>query len=275
MLTLPSATIASLAAELNEAERSRKPVGHFSRRYPSMTIEDGYAIQKAWVALKCAAGRTIVGHKIGLTSRAMQMAAQITEPDFGALLNDMVFASGDLPFQRFIAPMAEVELAFVLKQDLHGPHITLDAVMNATDYVVPALEIIDARIERMDPVSKTMRRVFDTISDNAANAAIVLGTKRLKPDALDWRWAGAIMEKNGVVEETGLAAGVLGHPALGIAWLANKLAAHGEHLVAGEILLAGSFTRPVLAAVGDRFSVDYGAALGVIEANFVLASCES
>lgn len=269
MMALSTQTIQQLAAELDNAERVRQPVEHFSRRYPDMTVDDGYAIQKAWVAFKCAAGRRIVGHKIGLTSRAMQMAAQITEPDFGALLDDMVFAAGDIPFKRFIAPMVEVELAFVLNRNLSGPNVTLEDVLSATEYVVPAIEIIDARIERQDRTTKIMRRVFDTISDNAANAGIVLGATRVRPDALNLRWTGAIMSKNGVVEETGLAAGVLGHPAIGIAWLANKLSVHGESLVAGEILLAGSFTRPVLAVAGDRFSVDYGAALGVIDFQFV------
>ena len=269
MMALSKQTIAALAIELDKAEQTRTPVEHFSRRYPEMTVEDGYAVQKAWVALKCAAGRKIVGHKIGLTSRAMQMAAQITEPDFGALLDDMVFAPGDIPFQRFIAPMVEVELAFVLNRDLSGPNVTMDDVMRATEYVVPAIEIIDARIERQDRMTKIMRRVFDTISDNAANAGIVLGAHRVRPDALDLRWTGAIMAKNDVVEETGLAAGVLGHPAIGIAWLANRLSVHGESLVAGEILLAGSFTRPVLAVVGDKFSVDYGATFGVIDFQFV------
>lgn len=269
MMTLSTQTIELLAAELDDAERMRQPVEHFSRRYPEMTVDDGYAIQKAWVALKCAAGRRIVGHKIGLTSRAMQMAAQITEPDFGALLDDMVFTTGDIPFKRFIAPMVEVELAFVLNRDLRGPNVTLEDVLSATEYVVPAIEIIDARIERQDRTTKIMRRVFDTISDNAANAGVVLGETRVKADALDLRWTGAIMSKNGVVEETGLAAGVLGHPAIGIAWLANKLSVHGESLIAGEILLAGSFTRPVLAVAGDRFRVDYGATLGVIDFQFV------
>ncbi len=268
-MPLSAQTIQALAAELDHAERARQPVEHFSRRYPEMTVDDGYAIQKAWVALKCAAGRKIVGHKIGLTSRAMQMAAQITEPDFGALLDDMVFAAGDIPFERFIAPMVEVELAFVLNRDLGGPNITLDDVMSATEYVMPAIEIIDARIERQDRTTKVMRRVFDTISDNAANAGIVLGATRVKAHALDLRWTGAIMSKNGVVEETGLAAGVLGHPAIGIAWLANKLAMHGESLIAGEVLLAGSFTRPVVAVAGDRFNVDYGEALGVIDFQFL------
>ena len=148
MMALSAQTIAALAVELDQAEQTRTQVEHFSRRYPEMTVDDGYAIQKAWVAQKCAAGRKIVGHKIGLTSRAMQMAAQITEPDFGALLDDMVFAPGDIPFQRFIAPMVEVELAFVLNRDLSGPNITRDDVMNATEYVVPAIEIIDARRAR-------------------------------------------------------------------------------------------------------------------------------
>lgn len=269
MMALPAQTIRALAVELNQAEQSRTQVEHFSRRYSEMTVDDGYAIQMAWVALKCAAGRTIVGHKIGLTSRAMQIAAQITEPDFGALLDDMVFAPGDIPFQRFIVPMVEVELAFVLNRDLSGPNVTLSDVMRATEYVVPAIEIIDARIERLDRTTRVMRRVLDTISDNAANAGIVLGAHRVKPDALDLRWTGAIMSKNGVVEETGLAAGVLGHPAIGIAWLANKLSVHGESLIAGEILLAGSFTRPVLAVAGDRFSVDYGATFGAVEFQFV------
>ena len=268
-MALSKHLIDALAAGLDRAEQTRVPVEQFSRRYPEMTVDDGYAIQKAWVALKCAAGRKIVGHKIGLTSRAMQTAAQITEPDFGALLDDMVFAAGDIPFQRFIAPMVEVELAFVLNRELMGPNVTLEDVMAATEYVVPAIEIIDARIERQDRTTKQMRRVFDTISDNAANAGIVLGATRVKPDALDLRWTGAIMSKNGVVEETGLAAGVLGHPAIGIAWLANKLSVHGESLIPGEILLAGSFTRPVLAIAGDRFSVDYGAALGSIDFRFV------
>jgi 2-oxo-hept-3-ene-1,7-dioate hydratase len=274
-MSLPAQMIAALAAELDHAERTRVALEHFSRRYPEMTVDDGYAIQKAWVALKCAAGRKVVGHKIGLTSRAMQMAAQITEPDFGALLDDMVFPPGDIPFNRFIAPMVEVELAFVLNRDLRGPNVTLEDVMRATEYVVPAIEIIDARIERQDRTTKIMRRVFDTISDNAANAGIVLGATRVKPDAinapkgLDLRWTGAIMTKNGVVEETGLAAGVLGHPAIGIAWLANKLSVHGESLIAGEILLAGSFTRPVLAVAGDRFSVDYGEVFGTIDIQFV------
>lgn len=269
-MALSAATIVELANELNVAETSRVQVEQFSKRFPEMTVADGYAIQKAWVAIKCAEGRKIVGHKIGLTSRAMQLASQISEPDFGALLDDMMFAAGDdIPMSRYIVPMVEVELAFVLKTGLTGPNVTIADVLAATDYVVPAIELIDARIDRLDRVTKVPRKVFDTISDNAANAGVVLGATRVAADAIDLRWIGAIMEKNGVVEETGLAAGVLGHPAAGIAWLANKLSPHGESLVAGELLLAGSFTRPVAAAVGDQFSVDYGSVLGKIEFRFV------
>jgi 2-oxo-hept-3-ene-1,7-dioate hydratase len=266
---LDTTTIAALARELNQAEKTRVQVEHFSKRYPGMTIEDGYAIQREWVTLKRAEGRKITGHKIGLTSRAMQMASQINEPDYGALLDDMFFQGGeDIPFQRFIAPRIEVELGFVLEKPLRGPNVTLADVLAATDYVVPALEIIDARIEQFDRHTRVMRKVFDTISDNAANAGVVVGGTKIKPEAVDLRWCGALLGKNGTIEESGLAAAVLDHPANGVAWLANKLAPYGETLQAGEFVLSGSFTRPVTGAVGDVFKVDYGR-LGVIDFRFV------
>lgn len=256
---LDAATIQALAAELDQAEKTRVQVEHFSRRFPGMTVEDGYSVQRAWVALKLAQGRVIKGHKIGLTSRAMQMASQINEPDFGALFDDMFFESGqDIPFKRFIAPRIEVELAFVLGRPLRGPGVTIYDVLSATDYVTPAIEIIDARIEQFDRHSKVMRKVADTISDNAANAGVVLGGRPVKPDAIDLRWVGALLFKNGVIEETGVAAGVLNHPAMGVAWLANKLAVYGEHLAAGEIVLGGSFTRPTSSVPGDSLHADYG-----------------
>jgi 2-oxo-hept-3-ene-1,7-dioate hydratase len=198
------------------------------------------------------------GHKIGLTSRAMQQSSQIDEPDYGTLLDDMFFAPGDLPTERFIAPRVEVELAFVLKRALAGADVTVDDVLAATEYVQPAIEIIDARIEQFDRHTKAPRKVFDTISDNAANAGIILGGERRHPREVDLPWVGAILRQNGVVEETGLAAGVQGHPAVGIAWLAQKLAPWGEGLQAGEVVLAGSFTRPVGAKRGDVFDADYG-----------------
>ncbi|GAB3657723.1 2-oxo-hept-4-ene-1,7-dioate hydratase [Ramlibacter alkalitolerans] len=251
-------TIQQLARELHESERSRVQVEHFSKRFPGMTIEDGYAVSRAWVAMKIAEGRQVRGHKIGLTSRAMQQSSQIDEPDYGTLLDDMFFEPGDIPAQRFIAPRVEVELAFILKDALEGEQVTMEDVLAATEYVQPAIEIIDARIEQFDRHTKAPRKVFDTISDNAANAGIVLGGRRADPRTLDLPWVGAILRQNGVVEETGLAAGVQGHPAVGVAWLARKLAPWGERLQAGEVVLAGSFTRPVPARRGDVFDADYG-----------------
>ena len=162
----------------------------------------------------------------------------------------------------------EVELAFILGKPLKGPGVTLFDVLSATEYVTPAIEIIDARIEQFDRDTKAMRKVYDTISDFAANAGIVLGGRPVKPMDLDLRWVGAMLFKNGVIEETGLAAAVLNHPATGVAWLANKIAPHGESLEAGQVVLAGSFTRPVNAAVGDVFNVDYGP-LGAVAFRFV------
>ena len=261
--------IRQLAAELQQSEQSRVQVEHFSRRFPDMTIEDGYAISREWVRTKIAEGRVVRGHKIGLTSRAMQQASQITEPDYGTLLDDMFFEQGgDIPFTRFIAPRVEVELAFVLGRKLEGPNVTIFDVLAATDYVVPAIEIIDARIEQADRVTRAPRKVFDTIADNAANAGIVMGGRPVKPDAIDLRWCGALLYKNGVIEESGLAAAVLNHPANGIVWLVNKLAEHDEGLKAGEVVLAGSFTRPVAAAAGDVFHADYGP-LGAIAFRFI------
>ena len=252
-------TIQALAHELYQARKTRTALRHFSAQHPGMTIDDGYAIQRAWVALELADGRTIQGRKIGLTSRAMQLSSQIDEPDYAPLMDDMFFTAGtDIPFSRFIAPRIEVELAFVLGRPLQGPRATLFDVLRATDYVVPAIEIIDARIEQFDRETKAPRKVFDTISDFAANAGIVLGGRPVKPDAVDLRWVGALLHKNGVVEETGLAAAVLNHPANGVAWLANKIAVHGEQLNAGDVVLAGSFTRPTTAVAGDSFHADYG-----------------
>jgi 2-oxo-hept-3-ene-1,7-dioate hydratase len=225
------------------------------------------------VALQLAEGRQIIGHKIGLTSRAMQQASQIDEPDYGTLLDNMLYTCTpgevlDIALTDFVVPRVEVELAFVLKKDLQGPNVTVQEVLAATEYVTPAIEIIDSRIEQFDRHTKVMRKVFDTISDNAANAGIVVGAEKVDPLTTNLPWCGAILKLNGVVEETGLAAGVQGHPAVGIAWLANKLAPWGEHLKAGQIVLAGSFTKPVPAKVGDVFEADYGA-LGCLHFKFI------
>jgi 2-oxo-hept-3-ene-1,7-dioate hydratase len=262
-------TIQTLAQRLYTARKNRIQLRHFSREHPGMTIEDGYAIQREWVKLEMADGRRMRGRKIGLTSRAMQQASQITEPDFAPLMDDMFFETGsDVPFDRFIAPRVEVELAFVLNSPLQGPGVTIFDVLRATDYVTPALEIIDARIEQFDRETSAPRKVFDTIADFAACAGVVTGGRAVKPEAVDLRWVAALLYKNAVIEESGVAAAVLNHPAAGVAWLANKIAPFGEALNPGDIILGGSFTRPTNANRGDVLHADYGA-LGGISLRFV------
>jgi len=267
-MALDKATTRELAARLDKAEKTRTQLGHFSREFPAMDISDGYMIQREWVRMKLAEGHTTIGHKIGLTSRAMQRSSNVNEPDFGALLNDMLFPDGqDIPVTRFIEPRVEVELAFILGKPLKGPGCTVFDVLNATDHVVPAIEIIDARIARIDKETGATRKVFDTISDNAANAGLVLGGRPVRPHDVDLRWVSALLYRNGVIEESGVAAAVLNHPANGPAWLANKLAAYDEALEPGEIILGGSFTAPVFASAGDTFHIDYGP-LGSIAVRF-------
>ncbi len=266
---LDQAVIEAAARRLYEAERNRAPTRQISLDHPEITIADAYAIQRAGIALKLAEGRKVIGHKIGLTSRAMQQSSQIDEPDYGTLLDDMVFVDGgEVPINRCVDPMVEVELAFVLKSRLAGANVTIFDVLSATDYVSPAIELIDARCHRVDPETGRPRKVMDTISDNAANLGIIWGGRPIGPMDMDLRWASALLYRNGVIEETGVAAGVLNHPANGIAWLARKFAPHGVALEPGQIILAGSFTRPVKARKGDTFHADYGR-LGQITCRFV------
>jgi 2-oxo-hept-3-ene-1,7-dioate hydratase len=262
-------TVERLAQRLDEAERNKSLTRAFTLEYPDLTIEDSYAIQRSWTRLQLSRGRVVKGHKIGLTSKAMQNAVVIFEPDYGVLFADMFYAdAGTIPFDRFHAPRIEVELAFVLKAPLTGPGCTLFDVLNATDYVTPALEILETRMHRVDPATKVPRKVMDTISDNAANAALVVGGRPFRPLDADLRWIGALLFRNGQIEETGIAAGVLNHPANGVAWLTNRLSPHGEHLEAGEVVLAGSFTRPVDISKGDTFHADYGP-FGSVSCQFV------
>jgi 2-oxo-hept-3-ene-1,7-dioate hydratase len=248
------------ARRLDAAERTRQQIRMISLDHPTMTMADAYAVQSAWRELQTARGERIVGHKIGLTSKAMQAAVGIDTPDSGFLTASMLFANGGVaPVARFIGLRVEAELAFVLKTPLAGAHLTIDDVIAATDYVTPALELLDTRIFRVDPETKRTRTVLDTIADNAANSGVVLGSAKFDPRGVDLRWIGALVAKNGGIEETGLAAGVLGHPAQGIVWLAARLAEQGRRLQPGEILLAGSFIRPIEVGEGDRIFADYGA----------------
>jgi 2-oxo-hept-3-ene-1,7-dioate hydratase len=249
------------ADALLEAGRTRQPIRQVSQTWPAMDIEDAYAVQKLWADSKVAQGARIVGHKIGLTSRAMQMASKMTEPDYGMLMDDMLFTDGArIPAASFHAPRLEVELAFVLGKPLGGKNVTIYDVLDATAYVTPALEIIDYRTE-------VPRAIVDTIADNAAAAAMVTGGRVVKPMDIDLRWVSATLSKNGVIEESGVSAAIMGHPAMGIVWLATKLALHGITMQPGHILLAGSFTRPTAVAAGDTIHADFGP-LGSIGVSF-------
>ena len=250
---------AAAAADLVMAEQTGQQVGLLSLRYPDMTMDDAYAIQKEVGQAKLKSGRKVIGWKIGLTSKAMQSALGIDIPDSGILFDDMMFESGaTVPRGRFIQPRMEAEIAFVMKAPLGGALVTRDDVLAATDYVAPAIEILDTRILRADPQTHQTRSVLDTISDNAANAGIVLGEARHAPGDVDLRWVGAMVFRNGEVEETGLGAGVLNDPIESVIWLARRMAQYGQQIDAGHIVLSGSFIRPVECPPGAKVVADYG-----------------
>jgi 2-oxo-hept-3-ene-1,7-dioate hydratase len=266
--TLDMAAIQAAAGDLAEAERTRVQMRQLSQTYPGMTLADAYAIQQAWIERKIAGGLRPIGWKVGLTSKAMQQQLGIDEPDSGMLLEDMQFADGALvPKGRFIQPRVEAELAFVIGRRVEGPRVTLFDILAATDCVVPALEILDTRIQRVDPQTKATRRIVDTVADNAANAGIVLGGRAMKPDAVDMRWVGAILTRNAAVEETGLAAGVLGHPAAALVWLVASLHRQGQALEPGQVVLSGSFVRAIETMPDCTVMGDFGP-LGTVGVHF-------
>ena len=268
-MTLPYEQIETTARRLYEAEKRREQIRPVSMSLPDMDMDDAYAVQKAWVDRKIADGRKVTGYKIGLTSRAMQTAMKIDTPDFGVLLDDMLFTNGSrICAADFMDPRIEVEFAFVLDKPLSGVDVSVEQILDATEYVVPALELIAARSYRVDPETGYTRNVFDTIADNAANAGYILGDQRIAPRAVDLRWAGAMLYLNGQIEETGLGGGVMGHPAHGIRWVCKRFAPHGVGLAPGQVILAGSFTRPVIVGRGDEIVADYGS-LGTVEVSFV------
>lgn len=247
---------------LLEADRTKTPCVQLSTRFPHITIDDSYAISNAIAQQRIAAGARMIGHKIGLTSKAMQQSSQIDEPDYGVLLDNMLIADGaKVKHADYCVPRVEPELTFILKEPLKGPGIGLVDVLRATEYVVPSIEIIDARVQNP-------RKIFDTVADNGAGAGIVLGGRPVRVDEVDLRWVGAIFYRNSEIEETGLAAGVLNHPAMAIAWLANKLAPFDITLEPGHLMLSGSFTRPVWADKGDTLHADFGP-LGSVSVQFV------
>jgi 2-oxo-hept-3-ene-1,7-dioate hydratase len=261
-MPLSAAERAQCVEILLKAERDRKQATQLSTTFPHISIEDAYAIQSAVTQRKVEGGRRVRGHKVGLTSKAMQLSSQIDEPDYGHLLDNMFYDDGaKVEHAAFCVPRVEMELAFVLGKPLKGPGIGLLDVLNATEWVVPAIEIIDARVQNP-------RKIFDTVSDNGAAAAVVLGGRPVRPTEVDLRWVPGLMYRNAEIEESGVSAAVLGHPAMGIAWLANKVGQFGTVLEPGHLTLAGSFIRPVWANKGDTLRADFGP-LGSVSVQFV------
>ena len=253
---------ATLAQELHVSERSRQAIPQFSRRFPGMAIEDSYAIQRAWMDIKRKEGRTVIGHKIGLTSRAMQLASQITEPDHGTLLDDMLVRDGaEIEAARFLVPRFETEFAFILGKPLRGPNVTVFDVLDATRWVVPALELIDSRI------ADWKITFADTVADNGSSAFFVLGAEKKALKGLDLRTCGMALEQNGKVASLGAGVAALGHPLKAAAWLARTLAQRGEPLKAGDIVLTGALGPMVTLVPGDTIRVEIGG-LGAVSFTF-------
>ena len=256
------------ARQLDDAERFRRQIKPLTLTARDMDLDDAYRIQARWIEIKCARGARVSGYKIGLTSRAMQQAMNIDTPDYGVLLDEMRIENGTtVATHDYLDARIEAEFGFVLKAPLAGEDVSRDDVLAATDYVVPTLELISARSTRTDPDTGYTRNVYDTIADNAANAGYIPNEIRVAPDEVDLTWSGALLYKNGVIEETGLGGAVLGHPAEGIRWVCRRFARHGIGLEAGQFILSGSFTRPVAVHPGDHLAVDYGP-LGTVEVRF-------
>ncbi len=256
------------AADLLEAEKTGQQIGLLSLRHPEMGMDDAYEVQNAIYRAKLAAGQKVIGWKIGLTSKAMQYALNIDIPDSGILFDDMLFETGaSVPKGRFIQPRIEAEIAFVMNAPIGGADVTREQVLAATDYVAPSLEILDTRILRADPETGKTRIIYDTISDNAANAGVVLGAEKHDPNQIDLRWIGAITSRNGEVEETGLGAGVLNDPVESVVWLARRMAQYGQSIEPGQIILSGSFIRPVECPSGTEIHADFGS-FGSVDLSF-------
>lgn len=252
------AVVEALLKAHAEKVQTKRP----SAIYPHIDFEDAYAISTEVARRQQAAGARLIGYKVGLTSIAMRRSSKIDEPDYGYVHDTMLVEDGaKVPHANYCVPRVELELTFILGQALRGPGINMLDVMRATEYVVPSIEIIDARVD--EP-----RQIYDTISDNGAAAGLVLGGRPLRPFDYDLRMIPGVLYRNTDIEETGVACGVMGHPANGVAWLANKLATYDITLQPGQMLLAGSFVRPVWANIGDTIRADFGE-FGSVAVQFV------
>lgn len=259
---MDATTRAAAAALLLEAYRTGKPVAPLTSTYDDLDLEDAYAIQVLQIEELLAAGRSVQGHKVGLTSVAMQRLLGVDEPDFGHLLDDFFYLEhAPIPLERFVQPRIEPEVAFVLSRPLRGPGVTVHEAIAAVDFVLPALEIVDSRIEDW------RIGLFDTIADNASSGAVVLGSTPTPISEVDLRLAGGVMTRNGAVVGTGAGGAVLGSPITSLVWLANTLGARGVALEAGHVVLPGSICAMSPVAVGDTFTATF-AGLGSVTARF-------
>lgn len=265
-VTLQTGTSATLvdelAALLHRAEVRRSPVPPLTETWPDLDLDTAYAVQQRGIALRSDAATRLVGHKVGLTSAAMQQMLGVDTPDYGRLLDHMVVPDRHvLPHASFIAPKVEIETAFLLAEELRGPGVTVEDVLAATATVQASIEVIDSRI------ADWRIGLLDTVADNASSAAVVLGVRELPVAGLDLVALPGTLSVNGEVVEQGRGEAVLGHPAAAVAWLANTLGARGVVLEAGALVLPGACTRAVAVQAGDRVVGDFGP-LGTVQVRF-------
>ncbi len=260
---LDSATRDELAAELARAERARRPISPLTAVQPGIDVVDAYEIQLINIKQRVADGARVVGHKVGLSSLAMQQMMGVDEPDYGHLLNEMeVFEDTPVESARYLFPRVEVEVGFILAEDLPGADCTEDDVLAATAAFVPAIELIDTRI------TDWKIALCDTIADNASSAGFVLGAARVSPaDGIDITGIDAVLTRNGEVVAKGRSDAVLGNPVTAVAWLARKVESFGVRLKAGDVVLPGSCTRAIDARAGDEFVAGF-AQLGSVRLSF-------
>ena len=254
--------IDALAARLLAAAKNRTPVPPFTAEFPEMTTADAYAVQMAVVASHLLCKEAIIGKKVGLTSLAIREMLGVSEPDFGHLLTDMLYAEETLiPMSVFLQPRIEAELAFVMGEDVAGPGVSTGDILRATKAIVPSFEIIDSRI------TDWKIEIQDTIADNGSCGGLVIGATQMPVDAVNLQEVGLVLVKNGSIIDTAVGAAVMGHPAAAVAWLANTLGKMGIPLKKGEIVLSGSFTRAYPIETKDTFTASF-AGLGSVTATF-------
>jgi 2-keto-4-pentenoate hydratase len=261
---LDAATRARIVDDLEGVYRTRTPLPLLTRSYPAIEVEDAYRIQEAFIARRVAGGARIKGYKVGLTSKAMQEMSGSTEPDFSAMTDDLFIPEDTpIPASRFFDPMIEIEIAFVMKEALRGPGVLPMDVIRATDFVVPAIEIVDFRVARAPGMN-----IIDTVADLAACGGVVLGANPRRLDAIDIRRVRGSILRNGETLQEGEASAVLGNPVTSVAWLANKLGEFGVTFEPGQVILTGSFVRAFPVKAGDDILCRFDQGLGDVATAF-------